>query len=55
MTAIIKNTTPEKERVAIIERVKKQKNPKSLRKHFGLLKRQLDGMEYQKQLRNEWD
>lgn len=55
MTAIIKNTTPEKERDAIIERVKKQKNAKSLRKHFGSLKRQLDGLEYQKLLRNEWD
>jgi len=28
---------------------------KTLRKHFGKLRRGLDGMKYQKKLRNEWD
>lgn len=54
MTAIIKNTTPEKERDFIIEQ-EKTKNAESIRKHFGSLKKQLDSVEYQKQLRNEWN
>ncbi|MDR2086093.1 MAG: hypothetical protein LBP72_02840 [Dysgonamonadaceae bacterium] len=28
---------------------------KTIAKHFGKLKRGIDGMEYQKSVRNEWD
>lgn len=31
------------------------KKKKSLRKHFGKLKRGLSGVDYQKKIRNEWD
>jgi hypothetical protein len=37
-----------------IEQLSKETGKKSLRKHFGKLKRNLDGLEYQKQVRNEW-
>jgi hypothetical protein len=33
----------------------KRKNKKTLAKHFGKLKRGIDGLEYQKAARNEWD
>jgi hypothetical protein len=32
----------------------KEAPKKTLRKHFGKLKRDLDGLDYQKQVRNEW-
>ncbi len=28
---------------------------KNIAKHFGALKRGIDGLEYQKKMRNEWD
>lgn len=31
------------------------KKKKSLRKHFGKLKRDIDGLGYQKKVRDEWD
>jgi len=34
---------------------KNRPQKKTLAAHFGKLKRGLDGLEYQKQLRNEWD
>lgn len=55
MTRVIKNTTSAKGIVEIIEQVKTEKPSKSLRKHFGVLKRQIDAVEYQKKMRNEWD
>ncbi|HJW29973.1 MAG TPA: hypothetical protein VJ508_12115 [Saprospiraceae bacterium] len=33
----------------------KGKRKKNLRKHFGKLKRDLDGLDYQKKVRNEWN
>ena len=38
-----------------LARVSEGKKRKSLRKHFGKLKRGLGGVEYQKKVRNEWD
>ncbi|MCU0341772.1 MAG: hypothetical protein MUE30_18005 [Spirosomaceae bacterium] len=32
-----------------------KKDTKSLKKHFGKLKRSIDGLEYQKEVRNEWN
>ena len=43
--------------VAILEKLgkKKSEGKKSLAKHFGKLKRGIDGVEYQKAVRSEWD
>ena len=45
--------TKEKVRKAIM-RIYKEGKKKSLRKHFGNLKRGLDGLNYQKKIRDEW-
>ena len=37
-----------------IDQLYKESAKKSLRKHFGKLKRDLDGIGYQKQVRDEW-
>ena len=43
--------------VEALEKFGKKKSPgkKTLIKHFGKLKRGIDGLEYQKVVRNEWD
>ena len=46
--------TKEKVRKAIM-RISKEGKKKSLRKHFGNLKRGLDGLNYQKKIRDEWE
>ena len=50
---IKKPVTKEKVNKAMI-RISKEGEKKSLRKHFGKLKRDFDGTEYQKKVRNEW-
>ena len=52
----IEITTPvTKEKVQqAIDQLSKESGKKSLRKHFGKLKRNLDPLDYQKQVRNEW-
>jgi two-component SAPR family response regulator len=50
---IKKPVTKEKVQQAV-EQLNKETEKKSLRKHFGKLKRSLDGLDYQKQVRNEW-
>jgi two-component SAPR family response regulator len=45
--------TKDKVNEAIV-RITKESKKKSLRKHFGKLKRGLDGSAYQKKVRNEW-
>lgn len=52
MTFVIKNTTSNKVINEIIESLKTMKPSKGLRKHFGALKRGIDGLEYQKKIRN---
>lgn len=42
------------EKLMLLIKEKKEK-PKSLAKHLGKLKRGIDGLEYQKTVRNEWD
>ena len=37
-----------------IEQLSNGTEKKSLRKHFGKLKRNIDGLDYQKQVRDEW-
>lgn len=51
---IKKTLTPEKIKEAIDKKLKGGER-KSLRKHFGKLKRGLDGMTYQKNIRNDWE
>jgi len=55
MTVVIKNNTSGKKIEEIIRKVKTEMPSKGLRKHFGALKRQIDGLDYQKKIRNEWD
>ncbi len=50
---IKKPVTIEKVKKALSHFAKKGKK-KTLRKHFGKLKRGLDGTDYQKKVRNEW-
>ena len=38
-----------------LQSMAKKKNSKKLIKHFGKLKRGIDGLQFQKQARNEWD
>lgn len=49
-----KPLTPEKIKEAIEKKAKEGKK-RSLRKHFGELKRGLDGLAYQKTIRNDWE
>ena len=53
MTIEIKNPGTKEKVKQAFEQLSKE-NEKGLRKHFGKLKRNLDGLDYQKQLRNEW-
>ena len=43
--------------LAALEKFGKEKSTgtKTLAKHFGKLKRNIDGLEYQKTVRSEWD
>ncbi|MBS1947260.1 MAG: hypothetical protein JST47_05790 [Bacteroidetes bacterium] len=50
---IKKPVTKEKVKEALA-RISKEGKKKSLRKHFGKLKRGLNGVGYQKKIRNEW-
>lgn len=54
MTIEIKEPVTKEKVQQAIEQFAKETGKKSLRKHFGKLKRNLDALDYQKQLRNEW-
>jgi hypothetical protein len=54
MTIEIKGPVTKEKVQQAIEQLKKETESKSLKKHFGKLKRNLDGLEYQKQVRDEW-
>jgi hypothetical protein len=54
MTIEIKTPVTKEKVQQAIEQFSKESGKKSLRKHFGKLKRNLDGLDYQKQVRNEW-
>lgn len=53
MTVIDQPITPQKVKEAL-EKTQAKKNKKSLRKHFGKLKRGLDAVSHQKKLRDNW-
>jgi hypothetical protein len=54
MTIEIKDPVTKEKVQQAIERLNKEAGKKSLRKHFGKLKRGISGLEYQTQVRNEW-
>jgi hypothetical protein len=54
MTIEIKTPVTKEKVQQAIEQLSKESGKKNLRKHFGALKRNLDGLEYQKQVRNDW-
>ena len=54
MTIEIKTPVTKEKVKAAIKKLAEETSKKSLRKHFGKLKRNLDGLDYQKQLRDEW-
>lgn len=51
----IKRPVTKKKVVEALARATSTKKKKTLRKHFGSLKRGLDGLAYQKKVRDEWD
>ncbi len=59
MTIIIKKDASKKEIQEALKKVtkgnKKKLTPGNLRKHFGKLKLGIDGLEFQKKVRSEWD
>jgi hypothetical protein len=54
MTIEIKTPVTKEKVQEAINQLSKEAGKKGLRKHFGKLKRDIDGLEYQKQVRNEW-
>ena len=54
MTIEIKTPVTKEKVQAAINQLSKKNGKKGLRRHFGKLKRDLDGLDYQKQVRNEW-
>jgi hypothetical protein len=54
MTVEIKTPVTKEKIQEAIEQLTKETEKKNLKKHFGKLKRNLDGLEYQKEVRNEW-
>ena len=54
MTIEIKNPVTKEKVQEAIEQLNKETHKKNLKKHFGMLKRGIDSLEYQKQVRNEW-
>jgi hypothetical protein len=54
MTIEIKTPVTKEKVQEAINQLYKESGKKSLRRHFGKLKRNIDGLDYQKQVRNEW-
>ena len=55
MVTIIKKGTPRQEAKKLINEVVAKAGKKDLRKYAGILKTDIDPLEYQKQIRNEWE
>ena len=53
MTVIIKKNNSANTSKILIEKLKKSKKKGNLEKHFGRLKRELDGLEFQQQVRKD--
>jgi len=54
MTIEIKTPVTKEKVQQAIKQIAESSGKKGLRNHFGKLKRGIDGLEYQKQIRNEW-
>jgi hypothetical protein len=54
MTIEIKSPVTKEKVQQAIEQISKETGKKNLKTHFGKLKRNLDGLDYQTQVRNEW-
>lgn len=54
MTIEIKKPVTKEKVQQAIEQLNNDFTKKTLKKHFGKLKRNLDGLNYQKQARDEW-
>ncbi len=55
MTIIIEKNFTKEEIKATLEKIKKNKKKKGLRKHFGISTSQTDAIAFQKEVRNEWN
>lgn len=55
MTTVIKKGTPKKEAKKLIDEAVAKAGKKDLRRYAGILKTDIDPLEYQKQIRNEWE
>ena len=54
MTIEIKGPVTKEKVLEAIDKLSKDKPRKTLKQHFGKLKRNLDGLDYQKKVRDEW-
>ena len=54
MTTEIKHPVTREKVEQAVEQLSKNADKRTLRKLFGKLKRNLDGLDYQGQIRNEW-
>jgi len=54
MTIEIKGAVTREKVLDAIDKLSKDMPRKTLRKHYGKLKRNIDGLEYQKKVRDEW-
>lgn len=55
MTIIIEKKSTKAEIKATLEKLKKTKKRKGLRKHFGVSNLNIDALAFQKEIRNEWN
>ncbi len=55
MVTIIKKGTPKQEAKKLIDEAVAKAGKKDLRKYAGILKTDIDPLEYQKKIRNEWE
>jgi hypothetical protein len=55
MVTIIKKGTPIKEAKKIIDDAVAKAGKKDLKKYAGILKTDIDPLDYQKKIRNEWE
>ena len=54
MTIEIKTPVTKEKVQQAIQQLAEESGKKNLRRHFGKLKRNIEGLEYQTQVRNEW-
>ena len=55
MVHIIRKNSTKKELETVFEKLRNRKPSKSLLKHFGKATEKIDGLEFQKKVRDEWN